>query len=137
MTEPVMLFPDAVKLFVGVVGDGFGLSSEPDVVIDNAVPNPRPLEFMVIRRQGGPRRNLVVDQAQLRFEQYAQTAERAAALALLGRAYVQAARGQVRDGFTICRIEEFAGPQDLPDPITQLPRYVFTELVHLRGIAVT
>lgn len=136
MTEPVMLFPDAVKLFIGIVGAGFTASSEPDVVVDNVVPDRRPLEFMVVRRQGGTRRNLIVDQAQLRFEQYAQTAERAAALALLARAYVQAARGQVRDGFTICRIEEFAGPQDLPDPITQLPRYIFTELAHLRGVAV-
>lgn len=133
--EPVapVLFGDTVQLVIEAIRDGFALQSV-DAVVDNEVPD-EAVRYVVVRRQGGPRVDLVRDSAQIRIECLAPTKAEAHDLAQMARAYVFAMRGTVRHGITVGRIEEFAGPAELPDPISQLPRYLFTELVHTRGRA--
>ena len=99
------------------------------------VPKPRPLSFATIVRIGGVRRNLVVDEATLAIEAWADTEARAHDLAQLVRAAIHSLVGETTDAGTVYRTGEFAGPTSLPDPDSDNPRYVFTVTVAVRGTA--
>jgi hypothetical protein len=57
------------------------------------------------------------------------------ALAQTVRGLVLALPGMVIRGVTFYRTDEAGGPAELPDPLTSLPRVVFTEQVRVRGTA--
>lgn len=130
MTD-LFVFPDAAAVVC------VALVEELDVQAGTKVPNPRPTEFVLARRTGGPRLNLVADDAQISIECWAATDEAAHDLAQRARSVVHAMRGTVVDGVTVYRVAEFTGPQDLPDPISHQPRYVFTVSIAMRGSTVT
>lgn len=123
----IVLFPDAVALVTGYLDDLFGIH------VGSRVPDPRPSEFVTVRRGGGVRHDLVVDAAQLLIESWADQPETAHDNAQIVRAYLHALAGQVVDGVTVYRVEELSGLADLPDPLSNQPRIVFTVLVHVRG----
>lgn len=126
MTD-LIVFPDAAAL----VADH--LRSELTVHVGSDVPNPRPTEFVTVQRGGGVRHTLVTDAAQLLFEAWAARAEDAMDLIQLVRAHVAALPGQVLAGTPVYRVDEAAGPANLPDPLSSQPRAVYTATVHLRG----
>lgn len=130
--QPAVLFADTISLVIGAIREGLAIT---DIVVDTAVPNDpgRPDMFITVRRHGGPRRDIVTDQAQISLESYAQTDFDARANLQQARAWVNAMRGTVRDGVSIYRIDEFSGPGDLPDPVSELPRSTMTFLVATRG----
>lgn len=98
------------------------------------VPNPRPTGgFLVIRRVGGPRLNIVADNPTVTIEAWHDTDGEAHDLCQLARSIVHAMRGEVHSGSTIYRISEFAGPTDLPDPLSDHPRYSCTLSIRVRG----
>jgi hypothetical protein len=99
------------------------------------VPNPRPERFVLVPRIGGVRRNLVVDSATIAVECWASTDAEAANLAALVRGLIGALPGQVLDGITIYRVDEFSGPANLPDARTAQARYTFTVSISYRGAA--
>lgn len=131
---PAVVWPDATDVCVTFLraalaerGDGATVAAK--------VPNPRPARLVLVHRVGGPRLNLVADDAQIAVECWAPAAEDAADLAQLCRALIHTMRGGVVDGVPIYRIDELAGPADLPDPLSDQPRYVFTVQIAMRGTA--
>jgi hypothetical protein len=122
-----IVFPDATAVVIGILADQL------TAPVYGAVPPTRPAAFVVVRRVGGPERNLVVDEPMLTIEAWADAAPAAMALAELARAHVKAAQGTVADGIPVYRVRDVAGPAFLPDPESTQPRVTQTVMVQLRG----
>lgn len=127
-------FPDAVAVVNTYLRAAMVAAGHP-VDVKSTIPNPRPVELIRVSRTGGPVVLPVVDGAQLTFDCWAATPPAAMDLAQLARKLVQHAVGTVQSGSPIHAVEEFAGPQDLPDPVSNTPRVSFTLQVQIRGLA--
>lgn len=134
MSQPAVLFPDVAAMTIGFLTSALAEHDDTAVVVKD-VPTPRPARFVTIRRGGGPRATLISDEAQVLFECWAETSGDAQDLAQLSRALVHSMAGTTQDGVAVYRVTEFAGPADLPDPLSEQARYVFTVQVHVRGSA--
>jgi hypothetical protein len=128
----VIVFPDAEETFRAHLEATLPLFGK-DIPVSCTVPNPRPAEFVRIYRVGGPKRDLVTDNASLAFEYWAQLGSTASAGINLVRGIVAATVGQVIGGVTVYSVSEFAGPVLLPDPDTAQQRYTFTASTAVRG----
>lgn len=132
----VIVFPDASAVVVGHLRDSLAARGFPTPV-GTRVPNPRPAgRLVVVSRTGGVAANLVVDEAMLTVDCWGDREQDAHDLAQLCRALVRAAAGSVLGGVAVYRVVEVGGPQNLPDPLSASPRYLFTLMVGLRGVAV-
>ncbi len=129
-------FPDAEAVVQAVLLDGLPDYGRGDTAVKTKTPNPRPEEFYVVRRTGGPWRDIVTDVPTIVVESWAQDKPTAAAMAQLARGLLHLASGTVVDGVAIYKVDEFSGPGDLPDPLSGQPRYVQTFAVAMRGEAV-
>jgi hypothetical protein len=127
--QPPILLPDVEAELVG------WLTATVGVPTSTRVPNPRPDRWVRVMRTGGPRSSLNVDGAQITFEAWDVTSPDAAGLARQVRSVVNALAGQTVGGMLVVRVEEFAGPANLPDPHSETPRYSWTAAVHARAIA--
>lgn len=128
MTAPeVIVFPDATKLLIDY------LNAELGIPVHHEIPKPRPTAFLTVRRVGGVRQTLVSDNPMVVFEAWSNSHEDAHSIAQAARALVHAARGQVLDGVAVYGIVEISGPADLPDPLSNQPRFTFTLTVAVRG----
>lgn len=128
-----ILFPDAVEtviLYLDDILDDYG--EECPVVKD--VPTDRPARFVQVFRTGGPRHNLVVDGAQLTIACWADTDAEAADLASLVRAALLAVCSDVVGTVTFYKVDELAGPADLPDPLSNQARVTWSVIAFLRGV---
>lgn len=125
---PAIYFPDAVALTIGYLSDEF-----PTVPVHKRVPNPRPDRFVTILRTGGPRRSFVVDDAQLTIDCWATDDAAVADLASEVRAAMNSMQGVVVDDVQVYRVNELAGPADLPDPVSDMPRMRWSVVVATRG----
>ena len=108
------------------------LADQMTATVSQKTPNPRPGVFVTVRRTGGPRREMVVDAAQLTIEAWAQSSHEASNLAQEARSHVHAMRGADLGGPIVCRVEELSGPAYLPDPTSDQDRYTFTVVAHIR-----
>lgn len=127
----IVVFPDAVYEVGSYLASRLTARGDATPVYSR-VPTTRPATFVRVIRTGGPRRNLVVDDAQITVEAWAATDEAAHDLAQLCRGILLAAPGvatAVRD------VQELGGPALQPDPDSETPRYVFSHVVSLRGSA--
>lgn len=128
--EPIV-FPNAEGKLAVYLRDVLGEQ------VENTVPNPRPDRFIVVRRVGGPRETMVSDAASVAVEGWDKDGNAEAHdLAALARAWILALPGEVIDGTPVYKVEEIAGPANLPDPLSDHHRWTFTVAVHLRGTAV-
>ena len=102
--------------------------------VHNEVPNPRPAEFVRVLRTGGPKDNdlPVVENSQLTIECWSDDQPSAATLARTVRALVNAMAGVTVSGVTCYRDDEFSGPADLPDPVSDQHRMTWTASVRFR-----
>lgn len=123
-----IVFADVVELVLGLIE-----SAIPGVALGTLVPNPRPATFVVARRSGGERTSLVVDTAVVTLEAWASTPAAAADLAEQCRSVIHAAEGTVVDDVPVYRVDDVGAPSDLPDPLSDQPRYQFSVLVATRG----
>jgi len=130
--RPAVAFEDAVALTLGYLSDELP-SHGWDIPTHKNVPNPRPPVFVRVLRTGGTSRAVVVDQAQLTVECWADHDADAADLASTVRALVSSMAGRVVDGVQCYRVAELSGPADLPDPLSDQNRMTWTVTVHLRG----
>lgn len=128
MTVQAIVFPDASKLIADRLRTVLAT-----VAVGTKVPNPRVVPFVLVRRLGGVRRNLVTDEPLISLECWDADDAAAQNLAQLARAHMGALQGVVLDGTTVYRVDEISGPQDLPDPLSAQPRYVQQFTVALRG----
>lgn len=127
-----VLYPDAVHVAISWLETQMG----PNLLVPR-VPNPRPTRMVLVRRVGGPRLNMVADNATLAVEAWDVSEEDAHDLAQEARGYLFAMRGEVVEGVACYRVGDVGGPQLLPDPESDQPRYAFTVNVAMRGAALT
>lgn len=135
MAAEVILFPDTEALLVDYLTGALPARGFP-VPVAVSIPVTRPTAFVVVPRRGGTRRNLVTDQATIGVECYAKTAQAAHDLARMTRGLIHALRGKVVGGVVVQRVQEYAGPANLPDTVSTHSRYVFTVALDVRGTAV-
>jgi hypothetical protein len=128
--EPI-LFPDAIEIVCDYLDQFF---AEP---VRSKIPNPRPDAFITVTRTGGPRRNLVTDEPQVTVESWAQSDEEAQDIAQIARAYLGAMVGEVVNGAAVYRVDELSGPANLPDPLSEQPRYSQSFAIAIRGEVLT
>lgn len=130
----VIVFPDVEGLLVSYLTQQLVWRAD-TASVHVSVPNPRPARFVLVPRIGGTEENLVTDAATIGVECWAATPQQAAKLAQLVRALIHALPGKVVEGVPFYRVQEFAGPANLPDPTSDQSRYVFTLSVTARGFA--
>ena len=129
MAEAI-IFPDVIKALASLLRTALA------VPVGTNVPNPRPTAFVLLRRVGGQRRSLVVDQPTVAVEAWHANEVAATALAQLARAHIHAAVGTSLPAVgTVYRVDEFAGPASLPDPDSDQARVTFTVSIAVRGSA--
>lgn len=133
MTE-VVLFPDATAVAIGILADAFTERAIATPVLPRT-PDPRPATFVVVRRTGGVSRDIVIDDPLVTVESWADSDEDASDLAQLCRGILHASTGTSQGGVAIYRTDEASGPANLPDPVSEQPRYTQTFLVAMRGTA--
>lgn len=133
MAFPVVAFPDAVALAKTYLDDHLGTYGYGSIPVHKNVPNPRPALFVRMFRSGGPKANHVTDQAQLSIEVWGDDDTAVADLAGVVRGLALSMRGEVVDGAQVYRVDEFSGPADLPDPVSDQPRLTWTVSVWIRG----
>lgn len=139
MTTDVVLFPDAAAVAIDYLRAELA-DRATDIPVVKDVPKPRPAVFVTVRRGGGVRQTVVSDNPILLVECWGDPDsgtgdEQAQDVAQLCRALLFAMAGTVQSGTAVYRVGEVAGPNDLPDPLSEQPRVVFTVQVHLRGSA--
>jgi hypothetical protein len=127
------LFRDATALVRGYLA-GTLPAEGVTVPVVGRVPSPRPPSFVLLRRLGGPRLNLVSDGATIAVEVYADDEGEAMDVAQIARGLLHDLAGDVLDGTQVYRVEEMAGPGLLPDPESGSPRVTFSVTVLLRGL---
>lgn len=132
----LIVFPDVEALLATWLRARLAERGRP-VPVGNKVPNPRPKSFVTVRRHGGARSSIVTDVPQVGVECWAESDGDAHDLAQLVRALLHSLPGQTLDGYTVYRLpadqDEFAGPANLPDPVSEQPRYVFDMPIPIRG----
>lgn len=100
--------------------------------VGTRVPNPRPTESVTLFRTGGPRRDMVTDQAQITVEVRAGLERRAEVIANTTRALINQLDGQTLDGHVVYQVQELSGPANLPDPVSGV-RYSQSFLIAIRA----
>jgi len=99
------------------------------------VPNPRPERFVTAERAGGFTTDRVLFTATVLFEAWGPTEQAASDLADLTYGLVHAIPGQ-HHGVTFYGVTDIAGPGQVPDPVSEQPRFVFTLSVRARATAI-
>jgi len=121
-------FPDAAALVINHLR-----TVAPTITFAHDVPNPRPDVFVRVWRTGGPKSTKVTDAAQLSIESWAPDVDVAIANASTVRGYLNDLPGRTLAGVPIYRVDELAGPGELPDPLSATRRVTWTVSVHVRG----
>lgn len=129
----VALFPDAPLELAGLVEARHRAMFGGELGVGNRTPNPRPAVFGKVLGVGGTRRDPVTDVPTLAVEAWADSRSRAAALAQELRACLYSLVGATVPGFTVQGVEEFAGPADLPDALSDQNRFTATYAVTIRA----
>jgi hypothetical protein len=129
----VALFPDAPMELADTVQakllSGFGVTTE----VLNRTPAPRPAMFVKFLGVGGVQRDRVTDVPTLAVEAWASMRVDAHLLAQQVRAIMHSLEGQTFAGYSVQEVVEFAGPADLPDPLSDQYRYSATYAVAIRS----
>lgn len=133
MTEAI-LFPDVEDVVATWLGPQLAAAGFP-VPVGTRVPNPRPTEFVRLLATGGQRLNLVQGAPTLTVEAWAELETRASLLCRTALALIESMAGQVIDGVTVYRANDFGLPVNLPDPASAQVRYTSTGSIVLRGSA--
>lgn len=120
-------FPDAAAVILSRLKVAL-----PALAFHHDIPNPRPTTFVRVFRTGGPRANLVVDSAQLTIESWAPDIDVAMINAQSVRSKLNALHEQIVSP-SICRVDEFSGPAELPDPVSDSRRVTWSAAVLVRG----
>jgi hypothetical protein len=130
VTVPIIP-PDPVKLVIGWLTPAL-----PDATVTKNRPNPLTGQVVTVRRAGGTRHDLVVDDVLLSFECFAPSDEAAADLAHATWGWLFAMAGQPVDGVQCYQVVGAGGPADLPldgSGDMQRPRYVMSAQVSFRS----
>ncbi len=133
--RPVVM-PDAVAVVIAVLSDYLPSLGYSSPVVVQAVPDPRPAEFVRVLRTGGRSATVASEEALVTIEAWSTFAQDAHDLAQAAKAIVMAMAPAVHEGVPVYRVLVVSGPALLPDPQSQQQRYTFSVAVHLRGAQV-
>lgn len=125
----ILVAPGIESLLVS----GISARSSADVWVATKIPNPRPDKLVRVRRAGGPRTSLVIDNPTVLIECWAETEVDAENLASLTAGIVASLDGETIDGHMILHSEILGGPVNDPDPDSATPRYTLTALLRTRA----
>lgn len=126
----LVVFPDSEELFRVSLALLLQEVTGSTVPAYTKVPNPRPNEFLVVRRVGGSRRDLVTDVPVLQVEVWAKTESRADRLSQVVRSLMQ--WFTEINGYAINGTEEVTAPVSFPDG-SQHERYTASYAPAVRG----
>lgn len=143
MTSPAVLYPDTVSVvttYLQAVLDADTTHTYADgTIVRTRVPNPfpttatPPLPLVTVKRVGGPDA-IVIDRPRIDLQVWHTDEAKASDLANLVRALMLAIPG-VRSGVTVYRVTTFSGPSLIWDEDRDLPRYLLTFELGVRGSA--
>lgn len=133
MTQ-LVVFPNAATITITRLREALS-TLDPTAEVHGRIPKERPDRFVYVARHGGPRQTVISDAAQLGIESFAQSATEAQTLAQLVRAVVNAMANTQQSGVQIYFVNEFSGPAELPDPVSNQARYVQSFQISMRGAA--
>jgi hypothetical protein len=126
----VLLFPDAEELFRVVLAAKVSEVLGSTIPASTKVPATRPAEFLVVRRIGGSRRDIVTDVPVIQVEAWAETETRAARIAAVAQGLMH---WLVEVGPHAVGLEdEVVGPTSFPDG-SQQARYTASYAMAIRG----
>lgn len=136
-----VLYPDAVLTvvtYLQAVLDADATHTYADgAAVRTREPNPFPnmatSPLVTVRRVGGPD-SIVIDRPRIDLQVWHATEQQAADLSNLVRALMKAMPG-VRSGVTVYSVTTFSGPSLIWDTDRNLPRYLLTFEVGVRGSA--
>lgn len=123
-----MAFPEIVTDLIDYLGPVDGT-----VTVHSRIPNPRPAEFVMIRRFGGIAGEPVRDMPRLDVQAWAVTEPRARELLTIVRSRIWALAGSNTLGYMVYKVSEFMGPTDRTDPETGLPFAWFRPELSIRA----
>jgi len=138
MTRPVIAAPDAELVVVEYLRSRLAARAEAytqQVKVGTSMPPvAAPGRYLLVRRVGGSMASLVVDEPHVDVLAWHDDDVNRVKLAGLARALLLAAVGQTPLGVAVYRVEEFAGPVNLPDPLNELRTVtLFTVAMRLRA----
>lgn len=128
MAAPVVAWASATALAANHLA---GLMAVP---VGVRIPRPRPAEFVVLRRVGGPRRNALMDDARLDVQVWAASDARAEEIAAQARYHLAQMPQLVHD---VRQFAEDSGPTLIPDAPSDVPRVLLTVVLSVRGAVPT
>lgn len=133
----LIVFPDPEEVLISFYNTAFAVHDGFQALeASGSISDPRPAEFVRVLLTGGTNDGLAIDTPQLTTESWAQTAERASAIAQFCRSLIYAAaRAGSMGPVTIYTVTQFTGPHNLPDPVTDQIRYTATHAIDMRGNA--
>jgi hypothetical protein len=129
--NPIILFPDVelwASEYLRTALTGRGEPYAAGAYVSNAVPATRRPRMVIVRRDGGPRLDLIREAARLGVNVWAETDRDATDLARLVAALLWAAP----DGNPVLRVTQNAGPTPVSDVSGKPIRYMTFELT-VRG----
>jgi hypothetical protein len=126
------LFPDGPQEIADAIQVRHRATFGGTIQVLNRIPNPRLPEFILVLGVGGVQRDPVTDVPTLAVEAWANTRTRASELARQARAIIHSLEGSGTAGYAVPEVAEFAGPADLPDPLSNQFRYTATYAVAIR-----
>lgn len=129
--QPLIVFPDVELWATGYLRAQLDAREETyaqGVKVGVEVPNPRPARFVTVRRDGGPRLDVIREAARLSVNVWASTTKDASDLAALVRAILGASAGEG----PILRARELSGPSPIADESKQSRMFLVVELT-VRG----
>lgn len=125
-----LLFPDAEELFRVELATRVSEVLGDTVPASTQVPAHRPAEFLVVRRVGGSRRDLVTDVPVIQVEAWATKESRASRIAAVAQGIMQ---GLTEIGpYAVGLEDEVTGPTSFPDG-SQQARYTASYAMAVRG----
>lgn len=133
----VIIFPDAEALFIQYLNTAYISYADytsPALSAYSLIPASRPARFTRVLRTGGSRAGLVVDRVTFTIESWSDDAEEASEIAQLNRGLAFAI--DQSGGVQWYAPQEFAGPANLPDPLSSQFRYTQSISIGVRGSAV-
>lgn len=125
-----MLFPDSEELFRAALAADVSEVLGSTIPASTKVPATRPAEFIVVRRIGGSRRDIVTDVPVLQVEAWATKESRALRIAAVIQGLMQG-YSEV-GGHPVWLEDEVVGPTSFPDG-SQQARYTASYAVAIRG----
>lgn len=131
---PLIGFPDAVEVVIGYLRPALAAHGQP-VPVGTRVPSPRPGRFVRVERIGGAQMDRVTDRPRIDVHCWGEDEGAAYDLARLARALLADIAGW--RGAVAYASAEVGGPNLLPDPESDQPRYAFAVEIALRGQRLT